>query len=170
MTDCIDLSDRMPAVAAGRAEWSPAEAAHLAGCADCTAEWRLMAAARGLGATASRVDPAAMAARVTARLAAPAPTRVLRFRLPRGGWVVGLAAAAAVVLAVVVPRRPSVPGPPAAAVAGQALPELDDLSTAELEAILREVEGPPTADVVEPSGMGDLNAGELERVLRSWEG
>lgn len=169
MTDCLDLSDRMPAVAAGRAEWSPAEAAHLAACADCTAEWRLMAAARGLGATARRVDPADVTARVVARLAAPAPTRVLPFRLPRGGWVVGLAAAAAVVLAVVVPRRPSVPGP-AAAVAGQALPELDDLSTAELEAILREVEGPPTADVVEPSGMGDLNAGELERVLRSWEG
>ena len=49
MTVCEQLSDRMPAVAHGQAGWSAEEQAHLAGCADCRAEWDLVSAASRLG-------------------------------------------------------------------------------------------------------------------------
>lgn len=170
MTNCQEISDRMPAVAAGPGAWSAEEVAHLASCADCQAEWRLVGAARRLGAPGSSVDPVAMAARVQERLRAEPAARVISFPSRRGGWLLGLAAAAAIVLAVTVPKGTRSGPAPAAVAIGGTLPELDDLSAAELEAVLKELEGPPAADVTEPSGMSDLNAGELERVLRSWEG
>ncbi len=59
MTHCEKLTDRMFLVAQGGSDWSAEEAAHLASCADCGAEWRLVQAAQGLGAlAASRIDPA----------------------------------------------------------------------------------------------------------------
>ena len=47
MSYCERLSDRMPDVALLRAAWSAEEAAHLASCADCRAEWDLVLAALG---------------------------------------------------------------------------------------------------------------------------
>ena len=57
MTACERLSDRMPDVARGRARWTAEEAAHLAACADCLAEWDLVATTIRLGAKAPGTDP-----------------------------------------------------------------------------------------------------------------
>src|SRR5580765_2614028 len=98
MSTCTALSDRMPDVALGRSRWTEDEARHLASCADCRAEWALVAAASRLGASLpAPPDPAVTGARVLARLAAePARPRAMS-RL----WLAaGLAAAAAVALVV----------------------------------------------------------------------
>ena len=39
MSDCQRLSDRMPEVVMERASWTAEEAAHLADCDDCRAEY-----------------------------------------------------------------------------------------------------------------------------------
>jgi hypothetical protein len=49
MNECTRLSDRIPDVALGRASWTPDEAAHLRGCADCRAELALVQATVALG-------------------------------------------------------------------------------------------------------------------------
>lgn len=172
MTTCERLSDRMAAVARGDSAWSAEESAHLAACGDCGAEWRLLRAAQALGAAS--IDPNAMAARVAARLAqVPEPGAVVRPIAPwRRPSVWGLALAAAVILAVMVPRgRDSRPangdvGAPVPA-AGPVLSGLDDLSAGELESVLDAVEG-PSVDA-DRARTGDLTPAELERVLGSWE-
>jgi len=91
MSDCERLSDRMPEVALLRAAWSAEEAAHLASCADCRAEWDLVLAAHRLEASAPSVDPATMAAAVQHRLA----SERMADRRGRWGWALGGLAAAA---------------------------------------------------------------------------
>ena len=49
MTMCEAVSDRMPAVAAGRSEWAAEERAHLVSCSGCEAEWTLVRMATVLG-------------------------------------------------------------------------------------------------------------------------
>nr|MBA3319806.1 hypothetical protein [Gemmatimonadales bacterium] len=56
MNDCERLSDRMPEVALGRAEWTADEAAHLRGCGECRGEWELLLAARELDERAPTVS------------------------------------------------------------------------------------------------------------------
>ena len=176
MTVCERLSERMPMVAARRSEWTVDEAAHLASCPDCTAEWRLVGRVRRLGDGLPPVDPASIALRVRERMTAAGPsTNVIPIRSPRRTMYLGLAIAAAAVLAVAVPRwRSADPANPTAArmtaVAGQVLSELDDLSAQELDELLREFPSASGAEKSEPAGTEDLNAEELERVLRSWEG
>ena len=176
MTLCDGLSDRMPLVAAGRVHWTDEESAHLVSCADCAAEWQLIAGARRLGAGVLVGDPAGIAARVRERLAADAPAlaKVIPLRPRRAtGWVWGLALAAAVVLAVAMPRWRStiVPGYSELGTASaQTLSELDDLSASELEAVLKEFDSNPGIGESVPAGTGDLNTDELERILRSMEG
>ncbi len=176
MTACEQLSERMPMVAARRGEWTIDEAAHLASCPDCTAEWRLVGRVRRLGDGLPPVDPASIALRVRERMtAAGASTQVIPIRSPRRTVYWGLAIAAAAVLAVALPRWRSVdPANPTAdrttVVAGQVLSELDDLSAQELAALLREFPSAPGVEKSEPGGTEDLNLEELERVLRSWEG
>ena len=85
MSDCERLSDRMPDVALQRAAWSAEEAAHLASCADCRAEWDLVLAARRLEASAPSVDPATIAAAVQHRLA----SERMADRRSRWGWALG---------------------------------------------------------------------------------
>lgn len=70
MTDCTRLSDRMAAVAHRRAAWSADEAAHLASCRDCAAEWRVFQVGTTLGAEVARTLPADFLA--TRVVAAPA--------------------------------------------------------------------------------------------------
>ena len=41
---CERLSDRMPAVMAGRDHWNREDQEHLAVCSDCRSEWQLLAA------------------------------------------------------------------------------------------------------------------------------
>jgi hypothetical protein len=167
MTSCESMSDRMPAVAHG-GEWTAGEADHLTTCPECAAEWRLIRAsaaiAAGIGFDADRVSE-----RVRARLATdpPAATPVVSIRSRRRvGWLVGIAAAAALaVFAVRAARSPAEVVAPDTAM----LTELDGLDVAELGEVLEDwkvVSWKPSESV---SGLGDLTAEELEQVLSGWE-
>lgn len=98
MTVCTYLSDRMPDVALGRARWTAEDERHLAGCADCRAEWAIVAVASRLGATLPAVDPDRAAARATERIRHERAHALVRAR--QVAALVGLAAAAAVAFAV----------------------------------------------------------------------
>jgi hypothetical protein len=110
MTPCTQLSDRMPEVALGRARWTPEDERHLAGCADCRAEWALVAAASRLGARLPAIDAERVATLATERARGARARANIRTR-----WIVtaaSLAAAAMVALAVWVNRggRATSPG------------------------------------------------------------
>lgn len=172
MTECESIQDRMPLVAHGTAAWSEAEAAHLTACAECGAEWRVIQAARRLGDSAARrVDPVRVSGAVLTRLAAD--RRAARWK--RGGWLAGLAAAAAVVLIV----RSGTPRSSSEAGAAQGvstalhvpLAELESLGPAELESVLDGLDEPLGAGATpDVPRLGDLDDHQLERVLRSLEG
>ena len=98
MTDCTHLSDRMPDVALGRARWTAEDEGHLAGCADCRAEWAIVSAASRLGATLPAVDPGRAAARALERIRHERAHALVRAR--QVAALAGLAAAAAVAFAV----------------------------------------------------------------------
>lgn len=163
-------SDRFTAVSQGESRWTGAEAAHLDRCPECRLEWRLVSAARRLGRPESAgIAPDRLAGAVIERLARePAsPAQPARQWGRRAGWV--LAAGAAAVLAVVVlvsGREPA--SPPGVTIT--VLHELDDLTPAELEAVLETI--PPTADEalhVEAAPLGELSVPDLERMLRDME-
>lgn len=166
MTDCRHLSDRIPAVALGRDRWSAAEAAHLARCADCRAEWDLVRAAGRIGgALPPFADRGDLAARVLRRVSeapkAPAPRRAL-------WWAGGLVAAALAVAVGSGALRPETGGPDGAV--GVMATE-DPLSTAQVDSLL-EIAAPPLAGwtMLETPSLGDLDEDELEQLLRTWEG
>lgn len=162
------LSERMPEVARGSAAWDPAESAHLAGCAECRAEWEVVRVAAGVGERVERAFDSAGASRaVVRRLAARRPL----IRRPVVRTFIGLAAAAAIVFAVY-HRAPSAPTAAAPAVAAASLlPELDSLDVEELTLLADAVEPPlietPLGD--DPA-LTDLDSTQLARVLRSLEG
>lgn len=178
---CEALSDRMPEVAKGLAAWAADEAEHLGWCADCQAEWALVAPlARAAHARpAPAVDAERLAAVVTAQLRAR--PRVLPFvrRATGRRWVrpvLGLAAAAAVVFAFAT-VRPELPGAEVArgttVRAPTAIPELDALLESELEVLLAAMDEPVPEYELQPSGiprLGDLTADELEQLLETVEG
>jgi hypothetical protein len=173
MSECGWLSDRMPAVALGRGQWTPQEAQHLTLCGGCQREWELVRVANRLGTLAAdALEPAAVAGVVSARI-----ERDRQARVRRKGWTFGgLAAAAAVLIAVwtgAVPNEPSSGIPDASLAASQLeipLPELDSLQPAELDSVLQTMdEAAAGSSSVDPE-LGDLNPDELERVLDSWEG
>jgi hypothetical protein len=170
MNDSHLDSERLLAVVQGQARWSAEEAEHLEQCAECRLEWNLVRATRSLGrAPAGRVVPARAAATVVHRLRTeeqvPASVRSFPAR-----WLVGLAAVAAIVFAVLIPGGTM---PPDAAASGNemaVLHELDGLSEAELEIVLETI--PPPADAathVEAAPIGELSATDLERMLHSME-
>ncbi len=181
MTICERMSDRMPLVAAGRAAWSAEEQGHLDACADCRAEWAVVQAVGEVGArVASRAAPEALAAAVLARVreAEHADRRraTTRWALTWGG----LAAAAALMLAVLF-RGPTAAGPEAATVPGASaqaevafqlpLPELDDAESDELQAVLDGLEVPLGERTTLDGFPGDdVTQQDMERVLRAWEG
>jgi hypothetical protein len=174
MTDCGWLSDRIPAVAVGRAQWTPEEVRHLNGCRMCQQEWELMRVAGRLGDSAGvSFDSPAMASSVLHRL-----RREREVRRRRRTWsFTGLAAAATIAAAVWTrgiergTTHPPRSGPVVAAGLVIPLPELESLQAAELDSVLQTMDEPSVsgADVDEP-GLGDLNSDELESVLDSWEG
>lgn len=171
MTECERLSDRMPEVAMQRAGWTAVEAAHLAGCDDCRAEWELVLGARRLEARAPAVDVEAIAAGVHRRLAAE---RMAHRRL-RWLWVgAPLAAAAAIAIAVFTGGGSgSLPGPQVAteSEALVPLPELEGLETGQLDTLLQVIDGPFTgASTLESSTLSEDVDAELERVFATWEG
>lgn len=181
MTMCERMSDRMPVVSAGRSAWTAEERGHLDACADCRAEWAVVQAVAGVGAgVASRSAPEALAAAVLARVreAEHADRRraTTRWAFTWGG----LAAAAALMLAVLF-RGPTQEVPEAsgdsiasamAEVAFQLpLPELDDAGSEELQAVLDGLEVPLGASSTLDGLLGeDVTDQDLERVLRAWEG
>ena len=173
MTDCDRLSDRMPDVALQRDAWTTDEAAHLAVCAECRAEWRLVLAARALEEGAPGVsDPSALAIGLQRRLAAD---RAARTRARRA-WSVaaGAAAAAAILLAVVTggdTDRVAAGRTVAQAGAMVPLPELEGLETAQLDTLLRSFDRPlDGTSTLDAATMGEYEDGELEQVFATWEG
>jgi hypothetical protein len=170
MSDCMWLSDRMPAVALGRAEWTLDEARHLSECRSCQEEWDLVR-------VTSRVGEGIVLAHDTART-----TEAVLRRLEHSGehlrprlWALaGLAAAAAILAAVWTGGRDPRPAPQAGpVVAGLQirLPELESLQPAELDSVLQTMDEPVVdGSTVDDPGLGDLDSDELQRVLDSWEG
>jgi hypothetical protein len=172
MNDCERLSDRMPEVALLGGEWTAEEAAHLATCAECRAEWDLILAARDLDARAPAIaDPGAVAAAVLRRLAAD---RAQAVRTRRAWSFAGLAAAAAIVAAVLTGRGAETSeGSPVVAEAGALvpLPELDGLETTQLDTLLQSLDRPVAGgSTLDASTLGEYEDGELERVFATWEG
>ena len=166
MTSCEEMLDRMPAVALGAAQWTEEEAQHLAGCASCQAEFSLVQGAKTLGSQAAALDVERLGVAVLARLRPE--RRTSRWR--RAGWVTGLAAAAAVVL-VVWGRGPHKTGGPVHEAFRIPVAELDSLDNRELESVLEDLDAPlGDGSLNGSSGLGDLDDGQLERVLRSLEG
>ncbi len=188
MIQCDGLSDRMPEVALGRSTWGADEQAHLDSCPDCQAEWRLVQTTSRLGASLSPLrSPEVMTAGILGRLSGErAAARSRRWT----SMAAGLAAAAAIVIAVRGSRTPSsVPAPgtslpvataprtpaPAPIVATEqqsvSLPELDGLPDGELQAILGSLDESNTfAPALDGSGLDDMDDHELEDVLGAWEG
>ena len=172
MSDCERLSDKMPDVAHHRTEWTPGEAAHLAACAECLAEWDLVLAACALDEGAPTFsDPSALTAALRRRLA---EDRAARARGRRAWSFAGAAVAAAAILAVVTGRDP---GPaetaPAVAEAGALvpLPELEGLEAAQLDTLLQSLDRPVAGtSTLDASTLGEYEDGELEQVFASWEG
>jgi hypothetical protein len=164
----------MPATAMGRRGWTPEEADHLAGCADCGAEWDLVRGSARLGASEEwNLDAAAVARGALAHAAGKPPIR------PHyGRWLAGgLAAAAVIVLLLqIAPRGAAVPGSavstPSSATADLAIPSLDSLSEDELRAVLAEVSGPSfgAEAELEMPGLESLDSTGLEQVLTTMEG
>jgi hypothetical protein len=166
MTSCEEMLDRMPAVAQGTAQWSEEEAKHLAGCPNCQAEWSLVQGAQALGSQAAALDVERLGVAVLGRLRAE--RQASRWR--RAGWVTGLAAAAAVALVVWVKGPDKTVGPVHEAFRIP-VAELDSLDNRELESVLEDLDAPLGAGSLNgSSGLGDLDDGQLERVLRSLEG
>lgn len=197
MTDCTKLSDRMPDVAHGRSRWTAEEERHLAACADCRAEWLIVAAANRLGTLLpAPPDASVVSGRVLKRLRAERGRERSRARV----WTAaGLAAAAAVAIAVwmgrsggrgltPVPLDPApvvaVPGrtlPPvdSHAVAAQPaggsrwelpMPELDSLPAEALDSILRALDEPLAQVDAEDLRADDPGDQELEQALAGLEG
>ena len=169
MTDCTLLSDRMIAVAHGRAGWTAEDRAHLAACPGCSAEWSLVQRGARLGiAVGERLPAEFLATRVLAELRKPAPARFPRLRAWR--WVALPMAAA---LAMLVWRgQPSGTEPAAVVTVASSqglLPELEGLDSSDLESLLDALPATesPIGDV---RGLGDLDEDELQAMLRSMEG
>lgn len=171
MSDCTWLSDRMPLVALGRAEWTADEIHHLGGCASCQREWELLRVVSRLGD------------RAAARIDAPSITGALQHRLggtgrrmrQRKAWgFVGMAAAAAIVGLLWSggddPPLPASSSTPVVARLQIPLPELEDLQPAELDSVLRGMDQPvPDLDTLETTDSA-VEAPELETVYDYWEG
>jgi hypothetical protein len=162
MSECHQLSEKMPAVGLGTAEWSPAEAQHLDTCGSCRNEWDLVRRSSRMGREVGlKLDAASTSQALLDRLKRARSDRSQR----RRRWSFGGLAAAATVAAVVWAGRPTprVIRTAPAVVAGlqMALPELDSLQPAELDSVLQTMDEPVTAD----STLDDL-----EGFLDSWEG
>jgi hypothetical protein len=173
MNDCERLSDRMPDVALGRGGWTPDEAAHLAGCAECRAQWRHVLAARALERRApTDSDPSALAGTLQRRLA---EDLAVRSRARRAWAFAGAAAAAAAIVGAVVSGRGAGPAGDARAVAPAGalvpLPELEGLGAAQLDTLLRSLDRPlDGTSSLDAATLGEYEDGELEQVFATWEG
>ena len=172
MSDCVWLSDRMPAVALGRSVWSVDEAAHLAHCADCQGEWELVHRSVHLGATvAGELDSFKTARVVLQRLRADRE----KLHLRRRSWSFAALASAAAVAAILWGGRPVasrlmiIPTPRATALQ-MPLPELDSLQPGELNSVLQSIDEPYMGDSNDSSAADDLDDEVLDGGYDIWEG
>jgi hypothetical protein len=179
------LTDQLPDLVRGTHPWTDEARAHLAECATCADELAMLEAIHGeLSTRPVAVNIEAVTAGVLAGLRAPETPVIALADHPRakarGGamrWVVGLAAAAAVVFAVAT-QRPAATTPDAAddtaRRGGSVLPELERLETWELEVLLASVEPATTTTDSGVLGdlprLGDLDDTELEQLLETMEG
>jgi len=164
MTDCILLSDRMPAVAQGEAQWSAVDEAHLAACPDCAAEWAIVRQAAASGRkVVHAIDSSRMTDRVLAGLRVPEASPVTRRPFK---WAVPLALAAGLALVLLRLRVPEVP-PVAETTVLSLLPEAETLSDADLESLLRLI---PVADPADPGVTETLTDEEITQMLQDLEG
>lgn len=173
---CEALSDRMPAVARGHVSWDAEESGHLEQCAECQAEWALVAPIARRATAAPVMDLDRMVAAVVRESRRDADVIAITSSTRRRRWtqgLIGLAAAAAVTLAVSTPKP--APAPDAVAVVPTrvkaAIPELDALLEDELKVVLAAIEDPSTelTPGVLPR-LGDLTEAELQQLLLSVEG
>lgn len=167
---CQVLSDRMPLVALGQATWSDEQRRHLAQCADCSAEWRVVEqASRAVSTSPPGLDPELIGARVLHRLSTePVPSQ----RSPRW-WLAGagIAAAAALALVVLKPGGPGVATAPLQSALELPMAELDSLDNDQLRLVLESIDEPlETPTMNEAPSMLDLDDQQLERVLGTLEG
>jgi hypothetical protein len=161
MSECHWLSDRMPAVVLGAAEWGPTEVEHLDTCRSCQEEWDLLQASSRMGREVGlSLEAASTADALLQRL-----DRARSERLRSRAWsAAGLAAAAAIAAVVWTGRpasRPLHSAPAIVAGLQLALPELDSLQPAELDSVLQ------TMDELAPA---DSTLDDVEGFLDSWEG
>lgn len=167
---CDIISERMPRVAQAERGWSPGERAHLDSCPRCAAEWRLLQAMAHPQGSVPSIDLQAVARRVQLRLTNQGSGEPSRPAQPVRRWIVGVAAAAALMVAV----GSTVVAPDASLASSQVvsiLPELEDLETAELEALFEVL--PVAHPTVRPplgAGLSDLSDNELERLFAAMEG
>jgi hypothetical protein len=172
MSDCRLLSDRMPAVALGRSTWDPQEIDHLAACSSCRSEWNLVRLSSGLGRyIGAELDARTISRAVLDRVNSSREDA----RARRGAWgFAGLAAAAAA--AVVLWTGSPASRPPVTAAAAPVtalrtpLPELDNLSAGELDAILQTIDEPYWDSAADTSAPGDLDDEALDGGIDTWEG
>ena len=171
MNDCTWLSDRMPAVAQGQAEWTLDETRHLARCPSCREEWELVQVAKRSGdGLRLASEPALMARAVLQRL---------QRERARQSWVWSWATVAAAVAFLAALWMKPLNGPfsgereigSAVAASEFPLPELESLQPAELDSVLQTMdETAGGSSTLEDPDLADLNSDELQRVLDSWEG
>lgn len=173
---CEALSDRMPAVARGHASWDAEEGSHMEHCADCQAEWALVAPIARRASVTPAMDLDRMVAAVVRESRRDADVIAITSAPRRRRWaqgLIGLAAAAAVTLAVYMPK--ATPTPDEVSLVPTrvktAIPELDALLEDELKVVLAAIEDPSTelTPGVLPR-LGDLTEAELQQLLKSVEG
>ena len=155
MITCDAMSERMPAVAAGRSEWSAQEAGHLRTCADCASEWRIVQAGAVLGQGIMPPESGVLAANLLERLREE-KAQDRRRRFVRSGGLAGLAVAASIMAIVLV--RPGAVQPPAPA---RTVAVLDLPLAVEFDV--------PLADPAAVPDFDGLDATQVERALSAWE-
>jgi hypothetical protein len=173
MSDCGWLSDRIPTVALGRAEWTEEETRHLSDCPSCRGEWELVQLSSHLGqGVAAELDPESTSRAVVQRLERARQED----RLRRQSWTFAALATAAAIAAAVWTGKPITRpvAPSAGSVVAAALliplPELDNLDPAELNTVLQTIDEPLVGGPTDSPGSGALDDDDLEGVLNIWEG
>lgn len=176
MTECEAMLDIMPAVAAGRAGWPAGGEAHLRGCQDCRAAWRVIEAGHRLGRDAIRsIDFDAMSGALQGRVVA---ARRADGRRRSIGAVTLLAAAAAVALMVWRGHPVDVPDggsgvnlTPEARAFVIPVSGLEELDTPQLQAIYQDLGVPLGAGgTADAPALEELSPDEMAQVLSSYQG
>lgn len=162
MNHCTRLVDRMPLVARGADQWSPAEESHLQTCPDCQAEWQLVRSVLELADTSGwEPDIDAITSVSLARVRDAQASRHQRARIKAAA--AGLAAAAVLMVAAVqlYPVAASSEASQGTELASLPVPGLEALDQPQLERLLEELDGPLLGD---ETGIATPNLGALDSI------